>query len=416
MPYILALDQGTTSSRAIVFDHDGAIVAVAQREFQQIFPRPGWVEHDPDEIWATQIGVAAEALGRARLRPRDIAAIGITNQRETTVVWDRETGAAGLQRDRLAGPAHRRLLRSAEAGRARGPHPRAHRPGHRRLLLRQQGRVDSRQRPRRARAGRGRRAGVRHDRQLAGLEAHERRDPRHRRDQRVAHDALQHPHAAVGRRPAEAAARAGQHAAARSGRRARSTAACRRRSVSGDVPIAGIAGDQQAALFGQMCVSPGLAKNTYGTGCFMLQNTGDRPVVSRNRLLTTVAWQVGGKTTYALEGSVFIGGAVVQWLRDGLGIIAKSADVERAGRVGAGQRRRLSRAGLRRPRRAALGPVRARHHRRHHARHDGRPHRPRGAREHRVPGRRPARRDAATTRESICRSCASMAARRPTTS
>jgi sugar (pentulose or hexulose) kinase len=150
VPYILALDQGTTSSRAIIFDHDAAIVAVGQREFPQIFPSPGWVEHDPGEIWATQIAVVTEALGRARLRPRDIAAIGITNQRETTVVWDRETGVPVYNAIVWQDSPHGGLLRSTETRRPRGLHPGTHRPGRRRVLFRQQGGLDSRQRPRRA--------------------------------------------------------------------------------------------------------------------------------------------------------------------------------------------------------------------------------------------------------------------------
>ena len=327
MPYIIALDQGTTSSRAIVFDHDASIVAVGQREFPQIFPQPGWVEHDPGEIWATQMAVTTEALGRAHLRPRDIAAIGITNQRETTVVWDRETGEpvynAIVWQDRRTADFCDRLKRD----------------GHEELIRERTGLVVDAYFSgskiawildnvpgARARAEAGKLAFGTIDSWLV-WKLTERRDAHHRRHQRLADDALQHPHAEVGRRPAEAVADPRQHAA----RGSRVERGLRRVSTTlgaAGVPIAGIAGDQQAALFGQMCVSSGLTKNTYGTGCFLLQNTGERPAVSRNRLLTTVAWQVGGKTNYALEGSVFIGGAVVQWLRDGLGIIRQSSDVE----------------------------------------------------------------------------------------
>ena len=326
MPYVLALDQGTTSSRAIVFDHDAAIVAVGQREFPQILPRPGWVEHDPNEIWATQIGVATEALGRAHLRPRDIAAIGITNQRETTVVWDRETGQpvynAIVWQDRRTADFCDQLKRN----------------GHEEFIRERTGLVIDAYFSgskvawildnvpgARARAEAGKLAFGTIDSWLVWQLTS---DSTHITDVTNAsrtmlfnintlkwdEDLLE-----LLRIPASMLPKV-----------------CPSSQVYGrvattlgvaHVPIAGIAGDQQAALFGQMCVSPGLTKNTYGTGCFLLQNTGERPVASRNRLLSTVAWQVGGKTAYALEGSVFIGGAVVQWLRDGLGIIKKSSDV-----------------------------------------------------------------------------------------
>src|SRR2546425_554945 len=236
MKHILALDQGTTSSRAIVFDHSGSVVASAQKEFRQIFPRPGWVEHDATEIWATQLHTATEALGKAGLTAADIAAVGITNQRETTVVWDRETGE----------PVHHAI--------------------------------------------------VWQDRRTA-----------------AACDRLKARGLAPSMLPA----------------------VCSSSEVYGEtvlfggaVPIAGIAGDQQAALFGQACTQPGMVKNTYGTGCFMLMNTGTKPIASKNNLLTTVAWRIGSRTEYALEGSIFIAGAVVQWLRDGLGIIKSSSEIE----------------------------------------------------------------------------------------
>jgi len=326
MPYILALDQGTTSSRAIVFDHDANIVAVGQREFPQIFPRPGWVEHDPGEIWATEIAVATEALGRAHLRPRDIAAIGITNQRETTVVWDRETGVpvynAIVWQDRRTADYCDRLKRD----------------GHEALVRDRTGLViDSyfsgskvawildNVSGARAKAEAGKLAFGTIDSWLVWQLTS---DSTHITDVSNAsrtmlfnintlawdEDLLK-----LFRVPASMLPEVRP-----------SSAVYGQVSTTlgvGAVPIAGIAGDQQAALFGQMCLSPGLTKNTYGTGCFLLQNTGERPAVSRNRLLSTIAWQVGGKTVYALEGGVFIGGAVVQWLRDGLGIIAKSSDV-----------------------------------------------------------------------------------------
>jgi glycerol kinase len=326
MPYILALDQGTTSSRAIVFDHDGGIVAVGQREFPQIFPQPGWVEHDPNEIWATQIAVATEALGRAHLRPRDIAAIGITNQRETTVVWDRETGAPVYNAivwqdrrtadfcDRLKQDGHEDFIRERT-----GLVIDAYFSGSKVAWI-----LDNVPGAR-ARAEAGKLAFGTIDSwlvwQLTSDSTHITDVTNASRTMLFNINTLKWDEDLLKllRVPASMLPEV----------RSSSEIYGRVSTTLGiaDVPIAGIAGDQQAALFGQMCVSPGLTKNTYGTGCFLLQNTGDRPVASRNRLLSTVAWQIGGKTMYALEGSVFIGGAVVQWLRDGLGIIAKSADV-----------------------------------------------------------------------------------------
>jgi glycerol kinase len=326
MPYILALDQGTTSSRAIIFDHDAAIVAVGQREFQQFFPRPGWVEHDPNEIWATQIGVAIEALGRAHLRPRDIAAIGITNQRETTVVWDRETGVpvynAIVWQDRRTAEFCDGLKRD----------------GHEDFIRERTGLVIDAYFSgskiawildnvpgARARAEAGKLAFGTIDSwlvwQLTSDSTHVTDVSNASRTMLFNINTLQWDEELLKllRIPSSMLPEVRP-----------SSAVYGRVSTTlgvADVPIAGMAGDQQAALFGQMCVSPGLTKNTYGTGCFLLQNTGDRPPRSHNRLLATVAWQIGGKTTYALEGGVFIGGAVVQWLRDGLGLIRSSSDV-----------------------------------------------------------------------------------------
>ena len=326
MPYVLALDQGTTSSRAIIFDHNSTIVAVGQREFPQIFPRPGWVEHDAGEIWATQIAVATEALGRAHLRPRDIAAIGITNQRETTVVWDRETGTpvynAIVWQDRRTADFCDRLKRDGHEDFVRertGLVIDAYFSGSKVAWI-----LDNVPGAR-AKAEAGKLAFGTIDSWLVWQLTS---DSTHITDVTNAsrtmlfnintlkwdEDLLE-----LLRIPASMLPEVKP-----------SSAVYGQVSTSlgiGNVPIAGIAGDQQAALFGQMCVSPGLTKNTYGTGCFLLQNTGETPATSRNRLLSTVAWQVGGRTMYALEGSVFIGGAVVQWLRDGLGIIAKSSDV-----------------------------------------------------------------------------------------
>ncbi len=326
MPFILALDQGTTSSRAIVFDSAGAIRAVAQREFTQIFPRAGWVEHDPREIWASQIGVAVEALGRAGLKPADIAAIGITNQRETAIVWDRETGepianAIVWQDRRTAGrceqikadgvePLVQRktgLLVDAYFSATKVQWLLDHVPGAR------------------AGADAGRLAFGTVDSwliwKLTGQSLHATDVTNASRTMLFDihtlswdEDLLRLFDIPAGVLPD-----------------VRSSSEVYGR-VSPDlglagVSIAGVAGDQQAALFGQLCREPGMSKNTYGTGCFLLQNVGSTPRPSR-RLVTSVAWSLGGQVTYALEGSVFIGGAVVQWLRDGLGLIRRAADVE----------------------------------------------------------------------------------------
>ena len=321
MKYILALDQGTTSSRAILFDHAGTIAGVAQREFQQIFPQPGWVEHDPQEIWATQIAVATEALGRAHLRPRDIAAIGITNQRETTIVWNRETGQplynAIVWQDRRTAEFCDRLRADghAEDIRARtGLVLDAYFSGSKiRWIL---DNVDGA----RALANAGKLAFGTVDTwlvwKLTSGDVHITDVSNASRTLLFNIHTLQWDEDLLRLFDIPASMLPAVKA---------SSEVYGRVSTSlgiSDVPVAGIAGDQQAALFGQMCVSPGLTKNTYGTGCFLLQNTGTAPVTSNHRLVSTVAWQIGDRTEYALEGSVFIGGAVVQWLRDGLGIIS----------------------------------------------------------------------------------------------
>ena len=326
MPYVLALDQGTTSSRAIIFDREANIVAVGQREFPQIFPRPGWVEHDPGEIWATQIAVATEALGRAHLRPRDIAAIGITNQRETTVVWDRDTGIpvynAIVWQDRRTADFCDRLKRD----------------GHEDLISERTGLVIDAYfsgskvawildnvSGARARAEAGKLAFGTIDSwlvwQLTSNATHITDVTNASRTMLFNINTLQWDEDLLELLGVPASMLPEVRPSSAVYGRVSTTLGV------GDIPIAGIAGDQQAALFGQMCLSSGMTKNTYGTGCFLLQNTGERPAASRNRLLSTVAWQIAGRTMYALEGSVFIGGAVVQWLRDGLGIIARSSDV-----------------------------------------------------------------------------------------
>ena len=325
--YILALDQGTTSSRAILFDRDGAIAGVAQNEFAQIFPRPGWVEHDPQEIWATQLAVAVEVLGRARVMAHDIAAIGITNQRETTIVWNRETGQpianAIVWQDRRTAEICDRLRAD----------------GHQPMVSERTGLVIDAYfsgtkiawlldnvSGARALAEAGRLAFGTVDSwlvwRLTGGAAHVTDVSNASRTMLFNINTLAWDQDLLSllRIPASMLPEV------------RSSSEVYGKVSTGmgisDVPIAGIAGDQQSALFGQMCVSPGLTKNTYGTGCFLLQNTGTRRVASHNKLVSTVAWKIGERTEYALEGSVFIGGAVVQWLRDGLEMIGRSSDVE----------------------------------------------------------------------------------------
>ena len=325
MSFILALDQGTTSSRALLFDHAGAVRGVAQREFTQRFPQPGWVEHDASEIWATQAAVMHEVLVNAGVSAPDVAALGITNQRETTVLWERASGAAVapaiVWQDRRTAPICD-ALRTA---------------GHAPLIARKTGLVI--------------------DAYFSGTKLKWLLDNVPGARSRAAKGEL-----AFGTIDSWLVwnlTRGGVHVTdpsnasrtmlfdIRSGawddellqlfdiprsvlpKIVPSSAICATASIDGvDVPIAGIAGDQQAALFGQACHSPGLAKNTYGTGCFLLLNTGGNAVASANNLLTTVAWQREGKTDYALEGSVFIGGAVVQWLRDGLKIIRAASEIE----------------------------------------------------------------------------------------
>ena len=327
MPYVLALDQGTTSSRAILFDRDGTMVSVAQKEFRQIFPKPGWVEHDPQEIWATQIAVAVEALGRARVRSTDIAAIGITNQRETTVIWDRATGepignAIVWQDrrtaefcDRLKADGHEAFVRERT-----GLVIDAYFSGSK-IAWMLENIPGARQR-----AEAGQLAFGTIDSwlvwKLTSGKVHVTDVSNASRTMLFSINTLQWDEDLLRLLRVPRALLPEVRASSEVYGRASTSL------VVAEVPIGGMAGDQQAALFGQMCVSPGLTKNTYGTGCFLLQNTGTKPVVSKNRLVSTVAWQIGGRTEYALEGSVFIGGAVVQWLRDGLGLIKQSSDVE----------------------------------------------------------------------------------------
>jgi glycerol kinase len=325
MKHILALDQGTTSSRSIVFDHSGNVVASAQKEFRQIFPKPGWVEHDAKEIWATQLHTAQEAIANAGLTASGIAAIGITNQRETTVVWERATGEpihnAIVWQDRRTAAACDRL-------KARGLGP---------LIKRKTGLVVdayfsgtklawllSNVAGARAKAKAGKLAFGTVDSwlvwNLTGGRVHV-TDPSNASRTMLFN-------LRTGDWDDELLKLFGVPRAVLPEVRSSSEVYGHTTLLGGSIPIAGIAGDQQAALFGQACTQPGMVKNTYGTGCFMLMNTGTKPIASKNNLLTTVAWRIGNRTEFALEGSIFIAGAVVQWLRDGLGIIKSSSEVE----------------------------------------------------------------------------------------
>jgi glycerol kinase len=327
MQLVLALDQGTTSSRAILFDRSGSMRGMAQREFEQHFPQPGWVEHDADEIWTTQIAVVNDVLAQENVAPANIAAVGVTNQRETTVVWNRRTGR----------PIHhaivwqdRRTAGVCDELRADGCGP---------MVRDKTGLVidayfsatklawilDNVEGAR-SQAEAGALAFGTIDTwllwNLTGGACHVTEPSNAARTMlfniHTGHwddellDLLRIPRSLLPE--------------VRSSSEVYGTVASNDTSLT--APIAGIAGDQQSALFGQLCFEPGLAKNTYGTGCFMLLNTGSTPGVSEHQLLTTIGWQVDGCTEYALEGSMFMGGAVVQWLRDGLGLVAAAGDVE----------------------------------------------------------------------------------------
>ncbi|WP_350293074.1 glycerol kinase GlpK [uncultured Croceitalea sp.] len=325
--YILALDQGTTSSRAVVFDKKGSIVSVAQKEFTQIFPKPGWVEHDATEIWSTQAGMAAEAVAKKGLEGSQIAAIGITNQRETAVVWDRKSGEpvynAIVWQDKRTADFCDELKKAGKSD----------------LIRKKTGLViDSYFSATKVKWILDNVEGAR-ERAEAGELAWGTIDSwliwkmtqgnLHVTDVTNACrslifnintmawddellDLFTIPKSMLPE--VKQSSEVYGHTTPN--------------FFASQIPIAGIAGDQQAALFGQMCTQKGMVKNTYGTGCFMLMNVGEKPVPSKNNLLTTVAWKINGKTTYALEGSIFIAGAVVQWLRDSLKIIKKSSDVE----------------------------------------------------------------------------------------
>ena len=324
--HVLALDQGTTSSRAIVFNRRGGIVSVAQQEFQQIYPKPGWVEHDPEEIWSSQLQVARSALRQAKLEAKDIAALGITNQRETTVVWERATGKAVANaivwQSRVSTPICEALKREGKEATFRGktglvldPYFSGTKLKH--LLdtfsgLRQRARkgevlfgtVDSFLMWRLTN-GKVHATDVSNASRTLMFNIHTLDwDDELLRILDVPREMLptvKDTSCVFGETVPEL--------------------------LGSPVPIGCSVGDQQGALFGQVCLDKGSAKNTYGTGCFLLLNTGDQPAESKHGLLTTVAWRIAGKTTYALEGAVFIAGAAVQWLRDGLKVIRQSSDV-----------------------------------------------------------------------------------------
>jgi len=326
--YILALDQGTTSSRSMLFDHQGSIIGVAQKEFKQIFPKPGWVEHDAEEIWSTQYGTMAEALAKANITMKQIAGIGITNQRETTVVWERKTGRpvynAIVWQDRRTA-AYCDELKAAN---------------HAKTIQEKTGLIiDAYFSATKLKWILDNVSGAREKSEngelafgtidtwltwkLSGGELHVTDVSNASRtmlfnihsckwDDELL-ELFTIPKSLLGEVKASSKIYGVTGSTVPDSR----------------IPIAGIAGDQQAALFGQLCTQPGMVKNTYGTGCFMLMNTGEKAILSKNNLLTTIAWKIDDKVEYALEGSVFIGGAVVQWLRDGLKIIRSSGEVEK---------------------------------------------------------------------------------------
>lgn len=325
--YIMALDQGTTSSRAIIFSKEGQIEAVAQKDFEQKFPKPGWVEHDPVEIWTSQVSVVTEALSKNNLRPSQIAAIGITNQRETTILWDRQTGKplynAIVWQDRRTSAFCNQLKEqglSEMVNSKTGLIIDAYFSGTKIkwILDNVEGVREKAERGEvcfgtvdswliwKLSGGKHHITDITNASRTMLFNIHDRQW-----DQELL-DLLDIPASLLPEVKSS------------------SEVYC---TTSGDIlsaqiPIAGIAGDQQAALFGQLCYEPGMAKTTYGTGCFLVMNTGSKPVKSANQLLTTIAWQIGDEVTYALEGSVFIGGAAIQWLRDGLELFRHAKESE----------------------------------------------------------------------------------------
>ena len=327
--YILALDQGTSSSRAIIFDNQGKIKATSQKEFTQIFPKPGWVEHNPMEIWSSQASVIAEAITSIGINGRNIAGIGITNQRETTIVWDAETGEpvynAIVWQDRRTSDFCDRLKRQeglidtirSKTGLIIDAYFSATKinwileniPGARQ----------------KAEGGRLRFGTV--DTWLVWMltrgEVHVTDVTNASRTMLFNIHTLEWDKELLELFNIPASMMPQVKSSSEVYGHTKGTI------FAYEVPIAGMAGDQQAALFGQMCTEPGSVKNTYGTGCFLLMNSGEKPIMSSNNLLTTIAWKIGDKVNYALEGSIFVAGSVVQWLRDGLGVIRTSKDVEK---------------------------------------------------------------------------------------
>ena len=325
--FILALDQGTTSSRAIVFDHNGQIKSVAQKEFTQYFPQPGWVEHNPNEIWSSQASVIAEAISAIDINGLDIAGIGITNQRETTIVWDVDTEEpiynAIVWQDR-------RTSEFCDELKAQGLTDKIHEktgliidayfsgtkikwildnvPGARKRAEMGKlrfGNVDSWLVWRLTR-GEVHVTDVTNASRTMLFKIH---------DLKWDEELMELLDIPMSMMPeVKSSSEVYGHT--------------KTTIFAHEVPISGIAGDQQAALFGQMCIEPGSIKNTYGTGCFVMLNTGNKPVMSKNNLLTTIAWKIGNQVVYALEGSIYVGGSVVQWLRDGLGFITSSSEIE----------------------------------------------------------------------------------------
>ena len=325
--YILALDQGTSSSRAIVFDETGATCAVAQKEFRQIFPRSGWVEHDPHEIWSSLASVIAEAITTLDINGLNIAGIGITNQRETTIVWDSDTEEpiynAIVWQDRRTSDYCDKLKSE----------------GVTEMIRRKTGLIIDAYFSAtkikwildnvpgaRERANKGKLLFGTVDTwliwRLTRGEVHVTDVSNASRTMLFNINTLQWDDELLKMFDIPRSMMPEVRSSSEIYGHTKTTIFAHK------VPIAGIAGDQQAALFGQMCIEPGMVKNTYGTGCFLLMNSGDKPIISQNNLITTVAWKIGDKVNYALEGSIFVGGSVVQWLRDGLGVIKSSSEVE----------------------------------------------------------------------------------------
>lgn len=325
--YILALDQGTTSSRAIVFDHNGQICSVAQKEFTQYFPKPGWVEHNPNEIWSSEASVIAEAISAIDINGLDIAAIGITNQRETTIVWDIDTEEpiynAIVWQDRRTAEYCDKLKAQGLVDKVRektGLIIDAYFSGTKIKWI-----LDNVPGARkRAEMGKLRFGNV--DSwliwRLTRGTAHVTDVTNASRTMLFNINTLQWDDDLLKLLDIPRSMMPEVKSSSEIMAHTKTTI------FAHEVPIAGVAGDQQAALFGQMCVEPGSIKNTYGTGCFVMLNVGEKPVKSKNNLLTTVAWKIGDKVNYALEGSIYVGGSVVQWIRDGLGFINSSSEIE----------------------------------------------------------------------------------------